>query len=213
MDETSFAVSIVQSMPEVNERYGDLSPVHGFIARISRNVDRPTYVRLCLDCVRLNIPLWLVKAVCYLGLVVWLGLLLVLSPVIFLYWLFICVRVRREWLPSGKDVLIVYGEAASSRERMKQLLPLLGARSELLNWSERKLWKRWSVASQVFRFYSFLGPEPFRLESSLPVMFIFKAFYWPQTFSFSPMHDDSEVIGRFKLELERAIPTRIKSTS
>ena len=92
---------------------------------------------------------------------------------------------------------------------MEQILPLVNSRSEFLNWSKRETWNQWSIGPQVFRFYSFLGPQPFRLKSCLPVVFAFKRFYWPTTFSFGGLRTtEPQVINRLKQELEASEKSR-----
>jgi len=130
----------------------------------------------------MNVPLWLQRVLFYGTLLVWLTLLLVLSPFVVLYWCFLCWRVSREWRRMGKDVLTVLADSPSCERRMQQILPLVNSRSEFLNWSKREMWKRWSIGPQVFGFYFFLGPQPFRLKYCLPVVFVFRRFYWPTTF-------------------------------
>ena len=153
--------------------------------------------------VRFNPPLWLIGVFYYGSIVISLALGLVLSPVIVLYWLFLCWRVRTDWRRAGKDVLTVFADTPSSEQRMEQILPLVTSRSEFLNWSKRELWKRWSIAPHIFRFYSFLGPPPFRLKSCLPVVFVFRRFYWPTTFSFGGFRTtEAQVIDKLKQELE-----------
>ncbi len=154
--------------------------------------------------VRLNAPLWLLSVLYYGSILVSLTLGVVLFPVIIVYWLFLCWRISREWRSRGRDVLTVFADTPSSKQRMEQILPLIASRSEFLNWSERQQWKRWSIGPQVFRFYSFLGPQPFRLKSCLPVLFVFKRFYWPTTFSFGGRRTtELQVISRLRQELER----------
>jgi hypothetical protein len=63
--------------------------------------------------------------------------------------------VRVWWLPRGKDILLVYSDSPIWNEYMtSQILPLVKQRAEVLNWSERKRWSRWSLAVRVFRSYS-----------------------------------------------------------
>lgn len=155
--------------------------------------------------VRLNVPLWRLPVLYYGSLLVSLALCLVLSPLILVYWLFLCWRIRREWRSGGKDVLTVFADTPSSKQRMEQILPLVASRSEFLNWSERERWNRWSIGPQIFRFYSFLGPQPFRLKSCLPVVLVFKRFYWPTTFSFGGLRTaEPQVINRLRQELEES---------
>jgi hypothetical protein len=152
--------------------------------------------------VRLNVPFWLQRVLSYGALLVSLTLCLVLSPFIILYWCFLCWRVSREWRRMGKDVLTVLADSPSCERRMQQILPLVNSRSEFLNWSQREMWKRWSIGPQIFRFYSFLGPQPFRLKYC-PVVFVFRRFYWPTTFSFGwPRTTEAQVIDKLKQELE-----------
>lgn len=153
--------------------------------------------------VRLNIPLWLLPVLYYGSILVSLTLCLVLSPFILVCWVFLCWRIRREWRSEGKDVLTVFADTPSSKQRMEQILPLVASRSEFLNWSEREGWNRWSIGPQIFRFYSFLGPQPFRLKSCLPVVLVFRRFYWPTTFSFGGLRaTEPQVISKLKQELE-----------
>lgn len=163
---------------------------------------------------RLYLPLWLAGVLFYGALLVSLTLCLVLSPFIAIYWSFLCWRIGREWRRFGKDVLTVFADSPSCQRRMEQILPLINSRSEFLNWSKRKTWNRWSIAAQVFRFYSFLGPQPFRLERCLPVVFVFRRFYWPTTFSFGGLRTtEAQVIDRLKPELEASEKSRIPDAS
>jgi|SRR5208282_2211043 len=152
--------------------------------------------------VRLNIPLWLVGVLYYGSILVSLTLCLALSPFILMYWLFLCWRISREWRSAGKDVLTVFADTPSSEQRMEQILPLVASRSEFLNLSEKEKWSRWAIGPQVFRFYSFLGPEPFRLKSCLPVVFVFRRIYWPTIFSFERRRTtEAQVLSRLRQEL------------
>jgi hypothetical protein len=156
-----------------------------------------------IAAVRFNLPRWLVRLPFYGALLVPLTLCLVLSPFFVMYWFLLCWRISRESRRSGKDVLTVFADSPSCGRRMQQILPLVSSRSEFLNWSKRETWNRWSIGPQVFRLYSFVGPDPFRLESCLPVVFVFRRFHWPTTFSFGALRTtESEVIDRLKQELE-----------
>jgi hypothetical protein len=155
-----------------------------------------------MACVRLNIPLWFVSVLYYGAILVSLALCLVLSPLILVYWLFLCWRISHEWRSAGKDVLTIFADTPSSEQRMEQLLPLVASRSEFLNFSEREGWNRWSIGPQVFRFYSFLGPQPFRLKSCLPVVFVFRRIFWPTIFSFGWRGTtEAQILSRLRQEL------------
>jgi hypothetical protein len=110
--------------------------------------------------VRLNIPLRLMSFLYYGSILLSLALCLLLSPAIVLYWLVLRWRIR-QWRKEGKDLLIVFADTPSCQEWMKQISPLIGSRSEFLNWSRRDQWNRWSIGPQLFRFYleSLIGLE------------------------------------------------------
>lgn len=155
-----------------------------------------------MTVVRLKVPIWLFSVPYYGSILVSLTLCLVLSPLIVVYWLFLCWRISHEWRRAGKDVLIVFADTPSSEQRMEQVLPLVASRSELLNFSERERWDRWSIGPQVFRFYSFFGPEPFLLKSCLPVLFVFRRIYWPTIFSFEGLRtSEAQILSRLRQEL------------
>ena len=152
---------------------------------------------------RLNIPDRLLPVIFYGSILLSITLCVVLSPLIVMYWFFLRWRIGREWRRFGKDVLTVFADSPLCVRRMEQVLPLVNSRSEFLNWSKRETWNRWSIGPQVFRFYAFLGPQPFRLKSCLPLIFIFNKFYWPTTISFDGLQtNENQVISRLKRELE-----------
>ncbi|MGB8061410.1 MAG: hypothetical protein WCF26_05930 [Candidatus Sulfotelmatobacter sp.] len=58
------------------------------------------------------------------------------------------------WLPRGKDVLLVYSDSPIWREYMSsEIMPLVRERAVVLNWSERRQWRWWSLAVSAFRSY------------------------------------------------------------
>lgn len=65
-------------------------------------------------------------------------------------------RVKHEWMPNGKDVLIVYSDNPAWKDYVfTKLLPQLGARVELLNWSEHASWKDSdALAPRLFKNYN-----------------------------------------------------------
>jgi hypothetical protein len=74
------------------------------------------------------------------------------------------------WLPKGKDVLLVYSDSPTWHEYMTtQILPLVQERAVILNWSERKMWSRCSLAVAVF--HHFGGTRDFN-----PLVVLFKPF-------------------------------------
>lgn len=61
-------------------------------------------------------------------------------------------RVKKEWLPQGKIALVVYSDNAAWKEYVfTNLLPKIGAKAEVLNWSEYAVWKNSSaLAARLF---------------------------------------------------------------
>src|SRR5262245_38261158 len=60
----------------------------------------------------------------------------------------ICVT----WMPRGKDVLFVSSDNPVWGSYMaEQVLPMVRDRAVILNWSERKQWRRFSISRIAFR--------------------------------------------------------------
>lgn len=60
--------------------------------------------------------------------------------------------IQLLWLPHGKDILLVYSDSPTWRDYMMNEIALLVAeRAIVLNWSERRNWRWWSLATHVFR--------------------------------------------------------------
>jgi hypothetical protein len=82
------------------------------------------------------------------------------------------------WLPKGKDILIVYSDSPIWHEYMTtEVLPLVETRAVVLNWSERKKWKRFSLGAQVFHHLG--GSSEFN-----PLVILFRPFCKAKTFRF-----------------------------
>lgn len=81
------------------------------------------------------------------------------------------------WFPRGRRILVVYSNSPIWKLWFEQrALPTLGSRAVVLNWSERKRWKR-SLAVYVFRVFG--GDQNFN-----PLIMVFDPF--PRTFRFYP---------------------------
>jgi hypothetical protein len=75
-----------------------------------------------------------------------------------LYRTLLYVLVWALWLPKGKDVLLVYSDSPIWHEYMTtQVLPVVGERAVVLNWSERKRWSQWSLAPAIFHHFGGAG--------------------------------------------------------
>jgi hypothetical protein len=72
------------------------------------------------------------------------------------------------WLPRGKDTLFVSSDSPIWCKYMtQQVLPLVQERAVVLNWSERSIWRRWSLPVCVLR--SFGGEHAFN-----PLVVVFR---------------------------------------
>lgn len=82
------------------------------------------------------------------------------------------------WLPKGNDVLVVLSDSPVWHDYMAaEILPLVDHRAVVLNWSERKRWRRWSLARHVFR--TFKGNWNFN-----PLVLVFRPFRKAEVFRF-----------------------------
>ena len=110
-------------------------------------------VLLLLPLVVIAGALWLVAAV-LLQLVVWL-----------------------TWCSRGRYVLVVYSDSPIWQEYFEQnVLPAVGTRGVVLNWSDRR---RWSYSLPVTLFRWFAGTREFN-----PLAIVFQPFVWPRRFRF-----------------------------
>lgn len=110
--------------------------------------------------------------------VVVLWLLFFLVSTIFLHF-----AVWSWWCVRGRDILFVYSDSPIWHDYIEeQVLPRLGERAVVLNWSQRTGW-RFSLARMVF--YHFGGWRAFN-----PLAVVFRPFRLTHTFRFlQPFRD------------------------
>jgi hypothetical protein len=81
------------------------------------------------------------------------------------------------WCPRGRYALVVYSNSPIWQEYFEsRVLPAVGSRGMVLNWSERKQW-RYSLAVALFRFFG--GTRDFN-----PLAIVFQPLAWPRRFRF-----------------------------
>jgi hypothetical protein len=101
-----------------------------------------------------------------IGFVLWLATAIVLQLIVWTTW---CSR--------GRYALVVYSNSPIWQEYFEQhVLPAVGRRGEVLNWSERK---RWSYSLPVALFTFFGGTREFN-----PLAIVFRPFAWARRFRF-----------------------------
>jgi hypothetical protein len=82
------------------------------------------------------------------------------------------------WLPSGKDVLLIYSDSPIWHDYMTtQVIPAVKDRAVILNWSERSKWPKWSLSVHVFRTIG--GGRDFN-----PMVAVFRPFQRARVFRF-----------------------------
>ena len=88
------------------------------------------------------------------------------------------------WCPRGRDVLFVYSDSPVWHDYVEtQILPRLGDRAVVMNWSQRQHWRGVSLARLAF--YHFGGDRQFN-----PLAVVFRPFRRTRKFRFyQPFRD------------------------
>ncbi len=108
------------------------------------------------------------------------------------------------WLPRGKDTLFIYSDSPIWREYMtNEVLPLISERAVVLNWSERRTWNKWSLATWAFHTVS--GPRNYN-----PMVVMFRPLRSPRTFRFwsafqESKHGNTGSVERLKEDLRATL--------
>jgi hypothetical protein len=111
-------------------------------------------------------------------------LLLVFLPLVaiaFVFWLAAAIALQiivwTVWCSRGRYALVVYSHSPIWREYFERhVLPAVGTRGVVLNWSERKQWS-YSLPVALFRFFA--GGREFN-----PLAVVFQPLAWPRRFRF-----------------------------
>jgi hypothetical protein len=108
------------------------------------------------------------------------------------------------WLTRGKDILFVYSDSPIWRDYMlTEMLPLISSRAIVLNWSERRAWKRWSLSVLAFRLFG--GHKAFN-----PLIVLFRPFRRARKYRFWPAfrewkQGNRQAVERLKVEVAQAL--------
>jgi hypothetical protein len=85
--------------------------------------------------------------------------------------------VWTTWCPRGRYALVVYSNSPIWQQYFEErVLPAIGKRGVVLNWSERKRWK-FSLPVALFRMFA--GTREFN-----PLVIVFQPLTWPRRFRF-----------------------------
>lgn len=101
-----------------------------------------------------------------------------------IYGVLLTAIVWLVWCTRGVDTLVVYSDSPIWRDYMlENVIPCLRGRSVVLNWSERRHWRWYSLPVAVFHFFG--GAREYA-----PIAVVFRPFRWPRTFRFwQPFRD------------------------
>ena len=103
------------------------------------------------------------------------------------------------WFPTGKRVLVVYSNSPHWKQYFEErIIPRLGSRCVVLNWSERRQWSS-TLAASLFWFYG-------RDRAYNPLVVVFRPFGWARVFRFWPafreaIHGRPEMLQGLEKEL------------
>ena len=107
------------------------------------------------------------------------------------------------WCPRRRYALVVYSNSPIWQEYFEtQVIPRLGERAVVLNWSERK---RWTFGLPAMLFRVFGGTRDFN-----PIAIVFEPMRWPRRFRFykafrSFKHGRPEDVEQLRREFFRAL--------
>ena len=117
------------------------------------------------------------------------------------------VALWLAWVPFGRRILFVYSDSPVWQEYIEEnILPRLPRRSVILNWSQRRNWKRWTLSYWVFQIFG--GTREFN-----PVAVVVRPFRWVKVFRFwrafrDFKHGRRERLARIQLEFFEHIRRR-----
>lgn len=111
----------------------------------------------------------------------WLVVVLAAPLLIYLAWfvaaMCLLAAVWLVWVPRGRYALVVYSASPTWQAYCEaRLLPAVGSRAAVLNWSERRRWG-WSLS--VLLFNMFAGSREFN-----PIAIVFRPGRWPERYRF-----------------------------
>ncbi len=90
------------------------------------------------------------------------------------------------WCARGKYVLLVYSDSPIWHDYVEEnIIPRLPCSTIILNWSQRRTWRWYSLAVMVVRYFG--GTREFN-----PMVLVFRPFRWARTFRFWQAFKDHE---------------------
>jgi hypothetical protein len=151
------------------------------------------------ETLKIRLPRWSPRVLVALVVVVCSPLLLLVVLVYGLYALLLHVLLWVLWSPAGKRVLFVYSNSPVWQSYIEdKILPRLPRGSVVLNWSERRGWRRWSLSVAVFHFFG--GSREFN-----PLGVVVWPLRWARAFRFwrafrDAKHGNQDALRRVETE-------------
>ena len=130
----------------------------------------------------------------------------------FLFSLLVLMSVWLSWSWRGKDLLIIYSDSPLWKDYFESgLLPRMGNRAEVLNWSNQSKWQLLSLKTIVFS--QFKGEKDFN-----PMLLQILPFRWPKRIRFYQAFHDSkhgkhETLIRLEADLSSLLKQHIELTA
>jgi hypothetical protein len=106
-------------------------------------------------------------------------LFVIVVQIIYILWgLLLSIIIRAVWGVQGKYILFIHSNSPIwSKYIEEEILPVIQDKAIILNWSERKKWKNYSLAVIVFRYFK-------DTKNFNPLAIVFKPFHLNQVFRF-----------------------------
>ncbi len=134
----------------------------------------------------------------------WIALLLFGLILYFAFGALLYIAIWFSWLPRGQNTLFVYSSSPIWQAYMlEQVLPPIKKQAVVLNWSDRKQWKKRSLSTLAFRY--FRGRKNFN-----PLIIVFKPLQKAKVFRFwEPFkewkHGNTESVENLRKEVFRML--------
>ena len=130
------------------------------------------------------IPGWVVIPLVYLIGLLYIVLLIISSPLIFLYCAALCVGAWFVLPNQGKDVLVVRHGKSNFDPWLSQVMPIVEDRALFLDYETRESWPRWSIPVKLFHTFGPTAKPVSSLPDFLPSVIVVRKFHWPTQFDF-----------------------------
>lgn len=137
-----------------------------------------------MEARRFKLPFFFIASFSFVAFYLSVALYIALIPLMFLHRLVVCVLGWFLFATHGKRVLIVHTGTEHSAKWMSRSHPLAEGRETLLDYDDRKNWRYWSFAVQLFHAFGPMAIPQFFIRHALPAVILTEKFKWPKMFAF-----------------------------